>query len=166
VKTQILIGLAALGLLACEEAAEDIMPQLIADAGELVRDAGQAIADAGEALHDATTADAQTDSGAPKGRRVLESACDQVRTVSGLPGGTVEQHFASFDVDANDVRSVWLCDTPTQSPLDCPTGAAGVTCTGATPPKAKCNTASGYEGEDGQLWIVCGAYGSARVVLD
>lgn len=168
-KTQIVIGLAALGLLACEEAAQDALPQLIADAGELLQDAGQVLADAATQLHDASTADAQVaDASTDKpSRQTVTSACDQVRTI--VRGSVTEPStqlltYAVFSVSADELRSAWVCEPPVDSDqLACPKGA---TCTGASPGASRCVNANVIEAEDGRLWVPCAGYKSAKLVRD
>jgi hypothetical protein len=153
---------ATLGMLACGGEGADMASQLLDDAGEMIADAGEAMQDAAAALDDAGEADAQEADSAvpqpPKGPEVLEAACDQVRVLSGT-GTTGTQKWAKVPTDFARVRHVWAC-APEK-----PTGCPGSMCSGATIPEAECAPPV-YHFAQGSVWVFCGAYTKARVVVD
>lgn len=147
------------------------------EAGDMMRGAGEAIADAGAALADAAGSDAQalTDAGAgsESKARIVEQACDIVRTETPVPGAAggagpgpsspTEQRFASIAVDAAELRSAWLCTDSPKNSLGC---SVASTCTGAVVPKTRCVMVTPYIGEDDTLWVSCGGWTRARFVLE
>lgn len=183
-------GLGALALVACGDDVGDVAAQMLGDAGEVLADAGEALADAAvqmtvdagqaaqdaghaltdaaEVLRDANTADAQAlpaaDSGTvqPARPRTQDQTCDVVRSYRNSSGQTFTQRFARITVPVESVRTVWLCDTPTQPVMDC----TGTTSCTVQPPKVACTQTLPLLADDGTLWVQCGATSSVKLILD
>lgn len=139
----------------------EVADELVADAGLLVHDAGQALVDAGAAMADADIAPVADAQQAPVAR-AREAACSIERVALKADGSPLQtDRFASFDVDADEVRQAWMCD-PVVNDKACP----GSSCTGAEVPKPECHVAPGTWTAGGKVWVSCGNYRRARLVLD
>lgn len=155
------IGAAACAVAVACGVDADIADELVADAGQVVVDAGNALVDAGTAMGDADIAPVADAQQAPVAR-VRESSCNISRDTITADGKVARtEKFASFELDADEVRQVWLCDGPAIT-----TTCQGASCTGAVIPRPDCITSQGFTAGS-SLWVQCtGDYKRARVVLD